>query len=49
VKFLLVFLFVAFVLGLRAGTANEPARAWPLVIGSFVLGVGFLFLRVINA
>lgn len=47
-KFLIAYLFFALILGLRAGPPYRRLSTWPLVIGAFVLGVGFLSLRVIN-
>jgi hypothetical protein len=48
-KFLLVYLFFALVVGIRdAAVRRERLTTWPLLVGAFVLGVGFLSLRVIN-
>lgn len=47
-KILLGYLFVAFVVGLRAGNANRMPRQGVLVLSAFVLAASFLSLRVIN-
>lgn len=46
-KLLLVYLFVALVMGLWSGPYPRRMKSWPLMIGAFVLGIGFLSLRVI--
>jgi len=46
VKYLLLFLLLAFVVGVRS--VHRPStRAWPFVILAFALGAGFLSLAVI--
>lgn len=47
-KLLILYLLFALVLGLVAGPQHRRLATWPLVVGAFVVGVGFLSLRVIN-
>jgi hypothetical protein len=49
VKFLIAYLFLALILGLRAGAPGRKLSTRPLLIGAFVLAVGYLSQRVINS
>jgi hypothetical protein len=48
-KFLIAYLFLALILGLRAGAPGRRLSTKPLLIGAVVLAAGYLSQRVINA
>ena len=46
-KVLLLFFFVTYLLAVRSARRERRARAWPLLLASFLVGLSFLSLRVI--
>lgn len=48
-KFLIAYLLLALVLGLRGSRLTERSTIWILAVGAFALATGYLSQRVINA
>lgn len=46
-QLLLLFLLLAFVSGVRSRNSEQTPKAWPLVLLSLIVAVGYLSQRII--